>query len=130
MIDANLYTFLAAQSAITNVTGTRIYPEILPADPTFEAITFRADYHDIDNVFGGSTNFCRSDYYIDAWAETHAEAIALAKLIRDNLKDVSGAFGGITIQEVFITMGPQTVFEDSVEAYRTTQMFSIWHGEA
>ena len=130
MIITNVYNYLKAESNVIAVTGQRIYPEILPEKPTFEAITIRETDHDIDNVFGGSTGFCRSDYYVDAWDETHAGADALAKIIRDALKDLSfAAFGGITVQEIQITMGPLTVFEDSVKAYRITQMFSIWHGE-
>lgn len=129
MIDTNLYNFLKAEANVIAVTGQRIYPLILPENPTLEAITFRAVEHDVDNVFGGSTGFCRSDYYVDAWGDTHAEADALAKIVRDALKNVSGSFGGITVQEVFVTMGPVGVYEDSVKAYRITQMFSIWHGE-
>lgn len=129
MIDTNVYNWLKAEAAIIAIVGQRIYPDILPPDPTYEAITYRATDHDIDNVFGGSTGLVRSDYYIDAWASRHDEADALSKVVRDNLKNITGAFGGITVQEIFITMGPLTVFEESVEAYRTTQMFSIWHGE-
>lgn len=130
MIDANVYAYLKAQTAITAVSSTRIYNTILPEKPTYPAITFRAELHDIDNVFGGSTGFARSDYYVDAWATTITAANALAKLIKTALKDHTGSFGGITVQEIFITMGPIPVFENSVRAFRVTQMFSIWHGEA
>jgi len=130
MIDTNVYNYLKTEATVIAVTGQRIYPEILPEDPTFEAITFRAVDHDIDNVFGGSSGFCRSDYHVDAWGDTHAEADALAKIVRDALKDLNFAsFGGITVQSIQITMGPLTVYEDSVKAYRVTQTFSIWHGE-
>lgn len=129
MIDAHLYTFLAAQATITAITGTRIYPTILPEDPEFEAITFREAGDDIDNVHGGSTGFARADYFIDAWARNKTDADTLAKIIRDAIKNHSGTFGGITVNEIFITIGPMTAFEHTVEAYRVTQMFSIWHGE-
>jgi len=129
VIDTNIYNFLKAEANVIAVTGQRIYPEILPADPTFEAITFRAVAHDPDTVHGGTTGLVRSDYFIDAWAEAHADADALATIVRVALKNLTGSFGGITVQQIFYTIGPLTVFEDTVEAYRTTQMFSIWHGE-
>jgi len=53
----------------------------------------------------------------------------LAKIVRDELKNITGSFGGITVQQIFITLGPVTAFEHTVKAYRMTQMFSIWHGE-
>ena len=129
MIDTNVYNYLKAEAAIIAVTGQRIYPIILPEKPTFEAITFRPTDHDIDNIYGGTSGFVRSDYFLDAWGDTHSEADALAKIIRDAMKNLTGSFGGITVDEIFITMGPLTTFEDSVKAYRVTQMFSIWHGE-
>jgi hypothetical protein len=129
MIDANVYNYLKAESTIIAVTGQRIYNTILPAKTTYPAITFRATDHDIDNVFGGSTGFVRSDYYIDAWGANITAADSLATIIRNAMKDLTGSFGGITVQQIFITMGPLAVFEDSTEAFRVTQMFSIWHGE-
>jgi len=129
MIDQNVFNYLAANANIIAVTGQRIYPEILPEKPTFEAITYRSVDHDIDNVFGGSTGFVRSDYYVDAWSLKHSQAVALSKIVRDEMKNITGAFGGITVQQIFITIGSVTVFEHTVKAYRITQMFSIWHGE-
>lgn len=129
MIDTNVFNFLSANVNVIAVTGQRIYPEILPEKPVFESLTFRPVDHDIDNIFGGSTGFVRSDYYVDAWASTHSEADSLAKIVRDEMKNLTGSFGGITVQQIFFTIGPITVFEHTVKAYRMTQMFSIWHGE-
>lgn len=129
MIDGNLYTFMAAQSGITDITtADRIWREKLPAKSTYPGITFKGD-HELPNTFEGNTGFCKSDYTIDAWAETQAGAITLSNAIRAALKNVTGSFGGINIHQCFITSGPVTVFEDSVNAYRQSQIFSIWHSE-
>ena len=123
MIDANLYTYLAAQAGISSIVSTRIYPEQLKQDPTYPAVTFRIESHDFDNTFEGNGGFVRSDYMVDAWATTHASAITLSNAIRAALKNHTGAFGGIDVMQVFIS------FEESVSAYRITQIFSIWHRE-
>jgi len=130
MIDGNLYTVLAADAGIIALTTTdRIYRDILPAKPTYDAITFRAESHELPNTFTGNSGFTKSDYFIDAWSETQSGAITLGNTIRSALKNVTGSFGGINIHQCFITSGPITVYEDSVEAFRSTQIFTIWHNE-
>ena len=129
MIDVNVYNWLKAEAAIIAITGQRIYPENMPPKPTYPCITYRATNHAIDNVHGGSTGFCRSDYFIDAWSSTQDGAIPLAKAIKDSLKDLTGSFGGITVNQIHLTDWLPTLFEESVEAYRITLIFSIWHGE-
>ena len=129
MIDANLYTFLNAQTVVTDIVSSRIYPEILESDPTYPAITYRIESHDFDRTFEGNGGFVRSDYMLDAWSQTHSGAITLSNAIRTALMNHSGSFGGINVNKILVSSGPVTVFEDSVEAYRITQIFSIWHKE-
>lgn len=129
MIDEYLENFLNAQSGVTSIVSDRIYPVILPKKPTYPAITFRDDDHDIDETFSGNHTLTRSDYFIDAWSKTHTGAIALEAAIRTALKNHSGSFGGINIQRLSIRTIPGMIYEDSVEAYRKTQLFTIWHDE-
>lgn len=129
MIDEYLYTFLIAQSGITSIVSTRVYPVILPEKPTYPAITYRDDDHDIDESFDGNGILTRSDYFIDAWSTTHTGALTLAAAIKTALKNHSGSFGGINIQQLSIRTIPGMIYEDSVEAYRKTQLFTIWHDE-
>jgi len=130
MIDVNVYNWLKAEATIIAITGQRIYPrDNLPAKPTYPLVSYGATNHAIDNVHGGSTGFCQSDYFIDAWSKTQDGAIPLAKAIKDALKDLTGSFGGITVDQIHLTDWMPTLFEESVEAYRITLIFSIWHGE-
>jgi len=130
MIDANLYNFLDADVALTAIVGDRVYPRnAMPSDPTYELVTYEAESHNFANSFTGNSGFVRSDYLVDAWAKNTSDALTLSDAIRSALKNVTGSFGGINVMQVFVTSGPITVFEDSVEAYRITQIFSIWHSE-
>lgn len=129
MIDQYVYAYLGSVSAISSLVGTRIYPDILPAAPTYPAITFRAESHYYSQTFGGNAGHARSEYFIDAWATTPTGVIALGNAIRTAMKNHSGDFGGITVQQIHIESGPFNEYEDSVSAYRSTQIFSIWHSE-
>ena len=130
MISDHLYTYMAAQSAITDIVSTRIYPIILPQEPTYPAISYSDDDVNYTESFDGQTDHAQSIYQINAWAKTYAGAYTLGDVLRSSLKNTSGSFGGITIQRCSIISGPVTVYEDSVEAYRQTYIFSIWHNEA
>jgi len=130
MIDENLYNYLDADVSLTAIVGDRVYPRYgMPAAPTYGLITYEAESHNFSNTYGGNSGFVRSDYLVDAWSEDHADSLTLSDAIRTSLKNLTGSFGGINVMQIFITSGPITVFEDSVEAFRTTQIFSIWHNE-
>lgn len=129
MIDQNVYTFLSAQAGITSIVSTRIYPLILPSSPAYPAVTYRDEGHDPAESFTGSDELTRSDYFIDAWSSTPEGATTLETAIKTALKNHSGAFGGITILRSTISTIQGMVYEDSVEAYRKTVLFTIWHQE-
>lgn len=129
MISDHLYTYLAAQAGITSICSTRIYPLILPQKPTYPAITYSEDDSNYTESFTGQTDHVQSIYQIDSWATTYAGATSLGNAVSAALKNTSGSFGGITIQRCTVLSGPVSVYEDSVEAYRQTYIFSIWHNE-
>lgn len=129
MIDQYLYTYLAAQAGVIAIVSTRIYPLILPSDPTYPAITYRDDEHEPVDSFTGSDELTRSEYFVDAWATTPEGATALEAAIAAALKNITGSFGGISIQRSTISTRQGMVYEDAVEAYRKPVLFTIWHQE-
>ena len=130
MISAAINTYLLTQSAVTNIVASRIYPVILPQKPTYPAITYRDDEHSFDESFDGQNGLVESFYEIDAWSDTYVGAETLATAVRAALMNYTGTMGNVTsIMRVRITSGPFTVYENTVGAYRQTQVFSIWHSE-
>jgi hypothetical protein len=129
MISPNLYAYLAAQSGITSLASTRIYPAILPQKPTYPAVLYREEGHDFEETFEGQQGFTKSYYIVDAFATTYAGVDALGAAIRTALQNTKGNFGGINIHKCMVESGPTTLYEDTVEAYRQTQVFTITHNE-
>ena len=129
MIADNLHAYLVAQSGITNIVSTRVYPLILPQKPTYPAITYSDDDNNYTESFAGQTDHVQSIFQLNGWATTYAGATTLGAAIITALKNVSGSFDTITVQRITVLSGPITVYEDSVEAYRQTLIFSIWHNE-
>ena len=129
MIAANLRAYIVAQSAITSLVEQRVYPVILPQKVTMPAISYREDSHDLDETFDGQTGLTESFYMVDAFGSTYSEATDVGDAIRAALKNHKGDLGGIGVSKISLVNGPETVYEDEVEAYRQTQTFSIWHNE-
>ena len=129
MIDDHLYSFLTNQSSITDLVSTRIYPQILPQEPVYPAITFRQDSHDYEETFEGQGGMTDSYYSIDAWAKTFAEAMSIGNVVRNAMQNTVGEFGGINIHRCIVSNGPISVYEDEVEGYRQTHVFLIRHNE-
>jgi len=129
MIDSAIFSYLSSVSGISALVAERIYPVHLPSRPSYPAITFNSDSHDLEKSFDGQSTFTRSNYSVHAWASTLAAAETLGGLIRTALKNYSGTAGTIIIDKVFIVAGPLSFFEDSVNAYRISQNFEFFHQE-
>lgn len=99
----------------------RIYPMLLPPNPTLPAITYRGiskvtayNFEDPDMVQ------CRIQ--VDAWATTYAAVKALGKAIRDAFHRYPGTDGGI---QDFEAVNEQDLFEDVTDATGTRRLHRV-----
>ena len=129
MIADHFYSYITAQSSVTSLVSTRIYPVILPQKPVYPCVTFREDSHEIGETFDGQSGPTDSYYQVDAWAKTYAEATSIGNAIRSALQNTTGSFGGINIHKCIVETGPLIFYEDDVEAYRSSHLFLISHNE-
>ena len=129
MISNAIYSFMIATAGITSLTGTRIYPMILPVGHAWPAITYHGDDHNLIQTYDGQTGLTRSYYQIDAWAQTYIEAQQLATAIRAAFKNCTGSMGAVSVSHVTLDTGPIAIYEDNLEAFRVSQTFSLWHNE-
>jgi len=130
MIEQGMYSYLTSHGVVGPIVGgERVHAVMLPQEPTYKAITFSQDELDLDKTFDGQSGFGRAVYQIDAWAEDHLGAKTLAKQIRDALKNYSGEMDGVIVHDCFLDAGPIDVYEQEVEAYRTSQSFVFWINE-
>jgi Protein of unknown function (DUF3168) len=109
---------LQAQSDITAITGPRIYPLVLPTNPTLPAI----DY----SFVGGSSSptlttkgYKRYRVEINCWGDTYADAVTLRSAVKDNLDGYHD--GNMSIQLI----SPRDFFEDLLLQYRAMAEFYI-----
>jgi len=89
-IEQCLKYYLDASTGIHDIIADRIYPEVLPQNPTLPALTFMAisglEHHDIDVAF--------PHYQLSGWASTRAGAREIGDEIVSAFKRKKGAMGG------------------------------------
>lgn len=97
MIESALRALVLADSAVSALIGTRLYPQKLPQDPTYPAAT----YQRIDGPrlydHGGATGLAEGRFQFDVWATTYSSAKAVAAAVRAALSGYSGTTGGVEI---------------------------------
>jgi len=70
---------LGQASALTALIGTRLYPDVLPDNPVFPAVTFQKT--DGGNEVGSVSNpgICWAEMQVSTWSKSRMEAAAIVK---------------------------------------------------
>lgn len=125
MSDANtkVYDRLIADTSITSLVSTRIYPDLLPQSPTYPAITYTEVSMQPVMSFDGPNALQNSRFRLDCWAETRAAAIELAKAARSVMVTNAADFSATILAET-------PFYEPDLEVYRESLDLSVWQTES
>ena len=81
-------TYLKANTNITAKVGTRIYRAVLPAKPTFPAITV-TEISDISDDDSNTSHLAHTRVQCTSWTDTGAgQAIEISRLIRNAMHGI------------------------------------------
>ena len=106
---------LVAASPVTALVGQRISPVIAAQDTALPHVVLtRVSLAPVNHIHGPPT-LDQNRVQLDAFANTYAEARAVADACRDALEA-----GGVTMESEFDN------FEPDVAEYRITQDFLVW----
>lgn len=136
-IDEAVFAYLSTYSGLTALVGKRIYPDDLPQNPTYPAVTFiQVSEDEIDTLHQPASTMIGATYQFDCWATTRVGAKAVARQIRaawKNYSGITGGVGGVTVSAVEIVNGDMdNSYRDSdgkLIAYVTTREHKIWYQE-
>jgi len=120
-VESEIVTLLAADGGVSALVVARIYPLILPQDPTLPAITYARVTTSRIYSSEGYSNLDNAMIQVDCWASTYAGAKALGTAVLSAM-DGSSTFSAVLIDE-------RDMFEDDVEIYRVSMDFSTWNTE-
>lgn len=102
MIETALYTVLStAPEIIAITTSDRIYPLVLPTDPTLPALTYQIIAAvPLQPGLTPGVSVVKYRVQIDAWGTTYPDAVTLRSAVIDTLIPFTGAVGSVNIQRI------------------------------
>ena len=118
ILEEAIFAHLSTSTAVTGHTGARIYPVVLPQDPTLPALTFTRVATMPENTLSGYANYENALVEIDCWSS----ALKSSKLLADQVRKV---MDGATGYDALLT-GETVIYEPEVDIYRITQDYSCW----
>jgi hypothetical protein len=121
MIETVFRSALTSATSVTAIVGTRIYPLVLPTDPTLPAIDYKF-------VAGSNTPTMDSmgvqkyRVEVNCWGDTYGDAVSLRYAV---VKALSGYTSGNTSIQYLM---PQDDFDNDLLQYRATAEFYVFDG--
>lgn len=102
-IEATLYTRLSGYSALTALVGDRIYPQRLPQEVTFPAMTYQLISHpEQEHCMVGDVGITNPRFQFTAWGDTHIEVVNIIAQVKAALQ----RWTTTGIQDTFIALEP------------------------
>lgn len=89
--------------------GSRVYPQVLPQEPTYPAVTYQQVSAVPLRAMGADGSVLRVRVQVNCWGKTYAEALSLAGAVEARMSRFSGEAGGVTVLD--------TLLDSSLERY-------------
>jgi hypothetical protein len=126
--EAALFNYLKGYAGLAALVGTRIYPLIMPQNPTLPAVTYQKISGVVDYVMDG-TSIKRPRIQVDAWAKSYASARAVAEQVKAAFDRYTGTMGGVGGVQVIGTWieNETDLFEPDTGLYRVSLDFRFEH---
>lgn len=121
MIESKIYSHLSTTTALTAIVSTRIYPLILPQEPTYPAIAYSRLTADRLYSLGGYLGWEHPMMTIDIYTETYKQAKELTTSIQTAM-NAATAFSSLLVSDV-------DYYEPDMNVYRVVMDFSCWNKE-
>lgn len=128
-LEEGIYSHLAAESAITDLVSTRIYPRQLPQNPTYPALTYRRVSTRTQHTHNEADTLPFPRFQFSCYAATYTGTKALANALRGVLDGFKGAFGGSLTVGAILWENELDGFDNVAEVPVTHIDFIIAHQE-
>ena len=125
-IETGLRTHLLADGPVAALVVARVYPDVLPQNPVYPAITYTTISDIPYRALAGDSDRERVRARIDCFSETSNGREDLAIKVRAALADFSGLMGTTPVSSVkFETWN--SLYEHETKIYRRVVDFMITH---
>jgi len=126
MIEQGIRAILLADSDVLALVKTRIYPGVLPQNPTYPCVTIWPITQDDNVTLRAIPDLKWSRLQVDSWAATYAAMMALNEKVFTALANRTGTPTGYDVRSIVPLVGGRYVYEDSIDKHRRSRDFGIW----
>lgn len=128
LLEEGLVALLKATTAITALTGQRIYPRRLPNAAAVPAITYAGVGGPRDNTHGGDSGLPRLRFQINCYADDYLTAKKVAAAVTAKLSGYRGAAGTSGTIACDVELAPDG-FDDVARRDFVPVDVLLWHQE-
>jgi hypothetical protein len=127
VFEAGLFTYLSGYAGLAALVGTRIYPLLLPQDPTLPAVTYQRI--STPRLFAFEHSFLpHATFQFDCWASDFSDAKDVAEQVRLAMDVYRGAMGAETVQACIVEDERDT-YEAEPQIWHSMVSVQIWYEE-
>jgi hypothetical protein len=132
MIHEALFSRLSGYAGLTALVGARIYPRLLPQNPTYPAVTYDRISAERQSAMGSDSGLVSGRWQVSSWGKTYTDARDIAEQVRKALQRYRGTSSGTVIQDIFIEsendLPPELV--DGEAVFQIASDFIVWFVES
>ena len=107
-IEEALSAYLNSKTELIDIVGDRIYPIVLPQNPTYPALT----YFKVSGLALHDADIAYPRFQLSSWGEDYADVKTLAAAVKEvmqRFKGIMGGTGGVKVSQV--------VYENELDLY-------------
>lgn len=133
MISTAIFAKLSGVTAVTDLVGTKLYPQQAPADAEYPLVTFAqvTDGSKETRPLTGQVKLFRTLQQFDIYSRDRANVDAIANAIRGAIDAVTNeTWGGMAIKAAIFDFQLDGNFEPDPNLFRIIQQYRISYLEA
>lgn len=116
-VETALYSALSGATAVTALTGLRIYPLMAPDAVQYPYVTYQRVSSEREYALGGYSSVEKPRIQVDCYSTSYTQAKALSSAVHTTLRSATAFAATLEVD--------YDLFEDVPGLFRVTQDFSI-----
>lgn len=126
MIKQAIYAYLAAQTDITDITSTRIYPTLRPPRAGFptDSIAFDRTGKGKDYTHDGASGLITETFQFSCFSSSDLQAENIADELETSLESMIGTYSTLKVSKCFLD-SQTDVYADNSQIFQVVQTWTI-----
>jgi len=119
-----IYHLLTNATAITDIVGTRIYPEVAQQDGDLPYIVYNVSNNEPSDTKPEPSKLDTAEIEVHCYATSYSQAIDIAVAVRGALDRVKGTYNGVNVQSIQY-INEVIDFDEPQRAYEVTADYEV-----